>query len=262
MGGNGTDGDARWPYFTAEHAMLRDTVRRFVEERVRPNAPAWEAAGRVPREVLREMGALGLLAIRVAERWGGSGPDTLATVVLAEELGRSGCGGFAITVLVHTDMATPHLRHAGTPEQLARWMPDLALGRRIAAVAMTEADAGSDLAGMRTRAVLDGDHWVLEGRKLYITNGVHADLYFVAARTGPPGRNRELTMFAVEKGTPGFTVSRALDKTGWLASDSRRPHPCSDFHISTSRSAVQIRGCLTPLASSNARETSNGRQCS
>jgi acyl-CoA dehydrogenase len=212
--------DAPWPYFGPEHELLRSTIRRFVADRVLPHAEAWERTGFVPRDVLREMGALGLLGIRCGERWGGSAMDTLGSLVLAEELGRSTYGGFAITVLVHTDMATPHLRHAGSPAQLDRWLPDLVAGTRIAAVAMTEADAGSDLAGMRTRARRDGDHWVLDGSKLYITNGVHGDLYFVAARTGAPGRNRDLSMFVVEKGTPGFAVSRALEKHGWLSSDT------------------------------------------
>ena len=208
------------PYFTEEHEMLRATLRRFIAERVHPFADAWEEAGFVPREVLRELGSLGLLGMRYAVRWGGSELDTLATVVLAEELGRSGYGGFAVTVLVHTDMASPHLHHAGTPEQLERWMPDIVAGRRIAAVAMTEADAGSDLAGMRCSAHREGDEWVLNGAKMFITNGVHGDIFFVAAKTGEPGRNREVSMFVVEKGTPGFGVARALKKTGWLCSDT------------------------------------------
>ena len=143
-----------------------------------------------------------------------------ATVVLAEELGRSTYGGFAITVLVHTDMASPHLFHAGTPEQLDRYMPDLIAGRRIAAVAMTEPDAGSDLAAMRTTARRDGDHWVLNGTKTFITNGVHGDVFFVAAKTGPAGRNHDMTMFIVDRGTPGFTINRSLQKHGWLSSDT------------------------------------------
>ena len=213
------------PYFTAEHEMLRDTIRRFIADRVLPNADAWEDAGFVPREILREMGQLGLLGIRYDGRHGGSELDTLATVVLAEELGRSSYGGFAVTVLVHTDMASPHLFHGGTPEQLERYMPDIIAGRKIAAVAMTEADAGSDLAGMRTTAVRDGAGddaaWVLNGSKMFITNGVHGDVYFVAAKTGgQAGRNRMVSMFIVEKGTPGFTVARPLKKTGWLSSDT------------------------------------------
>ena len=208
------------PYFTAEHEMLRATVRRFIEERVKPDADAWEEAGFVPREVLSEMGELGLLGIRYDSRHGGSELNTLATVVLAEELGRSTYGGFAITVLVHTDMASPHLQHAGTPEQRDRYMPDIVKGRCIAAIAMTEADAGSDLAGIRSTARRDGDRWVLNGTKMFITNGVHGDIFFVAAKTGEPGRNRDISMFIVEKGTPGFTVARPLKKQGWLSSDT------------------------------------------
>jgi acyl-CoA dehydrogenase len=213
-------GIAANPFFNHDHELLRDTVRRFVVERVLPHADAWETAGFVPRDILREMGDLGLFGIRFDPEHGGSGLDTLATVALAEELGRSTYGGFAITVLVHTDMATPHLQHAGNPEQKARFMPDLVTGRKIAAVAMTEPDAGSDLASMRTTARRDGDHWVLNGTKMFITNGVHADVVFVAAKTGEPGRNHQMSMFIVEKGTPGFRVARPLDKQGWLSSDT------------------------------------------
>ena len=211
---------ATTPYFTAEHEMLRATIRRFIAERVLPHADAWEEQGMVPRQVLREMGALGLLGIRYSAEYGGSELDTLSTAVLAEELGRSTYGGFAITVLVHTDMASPHLNNAGTPAQLARYMPAIISGESIAAVAMTEPDAGSDLAGMRTTARRDGEHWVLNGAKMYITNGVHADVYFVAAKTGEPGRNHQVSMFIVEKGTPGFRVARPLKKHGWLSSDT------------------------------------------
>jgi len=208
------------PFFTPEHELFRTSVRRFVEERVMPIAADWEEAGAVPREILTEMGALGFLGIRFPEQYGGSALDTLATVVLAEELGRSTFGGFAITVLVHTDMASPHLANAGTEDQLRRYLPDLIAGRRIAAVAMTEADAGSDLAGMRSTARRTADGWVLNGSKMFITNGVHGDVYFVAARTGPPGRGREISMFIVEKGMPGFRVARPLRKQGWLSSDT------------------------------------------
>jgi acyl-CoA dehydrogenase len=125
---------------------------------------------------------------------------------------------------VHTDMSSPHLFHAGTKAQIDKYMPDLVAGRKIAAVAMTEADAGSDLQGMRTTAKRDGDHYVLNGSKMFITNGVHGDVFFVAARTGEPGRNRQISMFIVEKGTPGFTVARPLKKMGWLCSDTAELH--------------------------------------
>ena len=189
--------NATWPYFTAEHEMLRTTLRRFIAERVLPQADTWEDTGMVPREILREMGSLGLLGVRYAAQYGGSEMDTLATALLAEELGRSSYGGFAVTVLVHTDMASPHLHNAGNQAQLERYMPDIIAGKRIAAVAMTEADAGSDLAGMRTSARREGQEWVLNGAKMFITNGVHGDIYFVAAKTGAPGRNRDMSMFIV-----------------------------------------------------------------
>lgn len=210
----------RFPYFSEEHDMLRRTIRRFIADKVLPVADAWEEQGFVPREVLREMGSLGLLGMRYAPEYGGAGLDTLANAVLAEELGRSTYGGFAVTVLVHTDMASPHLFHAGSPEQMQRWMPDITAGRKITAVAMTEPDAGSDLASMRTNARKVAGGYVLNGAKMFITNGVYGDLYFVAAKAGEPGRNHTLSMFAVEKGMPGFKVARALKKTGWLSSDT------------------------------------------
>jgi acyl-CoA dehydrogenase len=212
--------DRNFPYFTHEHEMLRDTLKRFIAERVVPHGDEWEEQGFVPREVLREMGALGLLGMRYAPEYGGAGLDTLANVVLAEELGRSTYGGFAITVLVHTDMASPHLHHAGTAEQQRRWMPDIITGSKICAVAMSEADAGSDLASMRSTARPVAGGYVLNGSKMYITNGVYADLYFVAAKTGDPGRNRQISMFVLEKGTPGFRVARPLKKHGWLSNDT------------------------------------------
>ena len=189
-----------FPYFTAEHEMLRQTVRRFVVERVSPFADRWEQDGMVPRAVLQEMGALGLFGIRFEAEYGGSELDTLSTVVLAEELGRSTFGGFAVTVLVHTDMAAPHLHHAGNLEQKGRFMADLVAGRKIAAVAMTEPDAGSDLASMRTTARRVGNQWELNGAKMFITNGVHGDVFFVAAKTGESGRNHQVSMFIGRRG--------------------------------------------------------------
>jgi acyl-CoA dehydrogenase len=166
------------------------------------------------------MGSLGLLGMRYPPEYGGQALDTLANAVLAEELGRSTYGGFAVTVLVHTDMASPHLFHAGSKAQLERWMPDIIAGKKITAIAMTEADAGSDLASMRTTARKVDGGYRLNGGKMFITNGVYADLYFVAAKSGDAGRNRQITMFAVEKGSEGFRVARALKKHGWLSSDT------------------------------------------
>jgi acyl-CoA dehydrogenase len=207
--------------FSDEHRLLRRQVRRFVEDEIKPHAAAWETDGMVPRAVLRRMGELGFFGIRYPEALGGSGMDPLASVVLAEELGRSGFAGVAITVLVHTDMASVHIFNAGTKAQQREWLPRVISGQVITAVAVTEPGAGSDVKGIRTTARRDGDHFVLNGAKMFITNGVHGDLYCVAARTdGAPGSSAGVTMFLVERGTPGFTVSRALEKHGWLSSDT------------------------------------------
>ncbi|MEZ5817795.1 MAG: acyl-CoA dehydrogenase family protein [Hyphomicrobiaceae bacterium] len=207
------------PYLAEEHEMLRAQVRRFVEEEVKPNGDAWEEAGFVPRDVLRRMGALGFLGIRFPSRWGGSEMDELASVVLGEELGRSTYGGFAITVLDHTDMASVHIANNGTEAQKARWMPGVIDGTAITAVAITEPGAGSDVKGIRTTARHDGGDLVLNGTKHFITNGVHADVYCVAAKTGAEGGSRSVSMILVEKGTPGFRVARKFDKHGWRSSD-------------------------------------------
>jgi acyl-CoA dehydrogenase len=209
------------PFFTPEHELLRTQVRRFVETEIKPFADAWEETGFVPREVLRRMGSLGFFGICYPEDFGGSGMDVLATVVFAEELGRSTFSGVAITALVHTDMASVHVFNAGSSAQKARWLPDIIAGKVITAVAITEPGAGSDVKGISTLARRVGDAYVLNGTKIFITNGVHADLYCVAAKTDRAGpASKAVTMFLVEKGTPGFRVGRALDKHGWRSSDT------------------------------------------
>lgn len=208
-------------FFEEEHHMLRAQVRRFVEEEIKPHAGQWEKDGATPRALLRRMGELGFFGIRYPAEYGGSDMDERATVVLAEELGRSTFAGVAITALVHTDMASVHVFNAGSEAQKARHLPGIVSGETITAVAVTEPDAGSDVKGIRTTAWRDGDHYLLNGSKMFITNGVHADLYCVAAKTEAGGpASQSVTMFLVERGTPGFTVSRALDKHGWRSSDT------------------------------------------
>jgi len=200
---------------------LRDQVRRFVEDEVLPNGDAWEKTGMVPRDVLEKMGKLGVYGIRYPEKYGGAGLDTLATVAFVEELSRSTYAGFNVTVLVHTDMASPHLQRFGTDEQCERYMPDIISGRKISGVAVTEPGGGSDVAALTTKAVKRGNGWVLNGSKIFITNGVHGDVFFVAARTDPDAKgSRGVSMFIVDKGTPGFKVSKQLDKMGWRSSDT------------------------------------------
>ncbi len=200
-------------FLTEEHEMLRDQIRRFVIERVHPVADQWEKDGFVPREILREMGELGLFGIRYPEEFGGSAMDTRATAVLAEELGRSTYSGFAITALVHTDMASVHLFNAGSDAQRAAFMPDVIAGRKIVAVAVTEPDAGSDVKGIRTNARRDGDDFVLNGSKMFITNGVHADLYCVAVKTDTQRpASQSVTIFLVKKGTPALLLAARSTK--------------------------------------------------
>ena len=205
-------------YHLPEHQTLRDQMQRFLEREVEPFGLDWEKAGKVPREVLKKMGDAGFFGLMFESDHGGAEADALTNLVFAEALSQSTFAGFIVSVLVHTDMASPHLHHAGTKAQKAKYMPSIIAGDTICAVAMTEPGAGSDLAGMRSTAKKEGDGWVLNGTKIFITNGVHANLYFVAAKTGP-GKH-QMSMFIVEKGTPGFSVGRSLDKTGWLCSDT------------------------------------------
>lgn len=208
-------------YFSEQHEAFRAQLRRFVDSEIRPHADDWEKAFEIPRDVFRRMGELGFLGVRYPDEYGGADMDTFGSVVLAEELGRSGLGGFTASVTVHTDMASPHLARYGTPEQQARYMPDIVAGRTVTAVAVTEPGAGSDVAAITTRAEPRGNGWLLNGAKLYITNGVLGDVYFVAARTNPDVKpSRGISMFIVEKGMPGFTVTRKLDKMGWRCSDT------------------------------------------
>jgi len=217
----GVGSGVKSPFFSEEHEMLRDQVRRFVEEEIKPSAESWEEQGFVPRDVLRRMGALGFFGIRYPEVYGGSNMDTLGSVVFAEELGKSTFSGVAITALVHTDMASVHVFNAGNDAQKTRWMRKIVSGEVICAVAVTEPDAGSDVKRIRTTARRTSDGYVLNGTKMFITNGVLADLYCVAAKTGPiDGGSKAVTMFLVEKGTAGFRVGRALDKHGWRSSDT------------------------------------------
>jgi acyl-CoA dehydrogenase len=209
------------PHFSEEHELLRAQICRFVDEVVRPNGEAWEAAGSIPRDVLRRMGELGFLGIRHPVEYGGSGADPMSSAILAEELAHSSFGGFTVTVLVHTDMASPHLAGSGSAEQKRRYLPGIVSGEILTAVAVSEPDAGSDVAAMRTTARRDGDHWVLNGAKMFITNGVSADVVFVAAKTNAKAKgSRGISMFIVERGAPGFSVGRKLEKQGWRSSDT------------------------------------------
>jgi acyl-CoA dehydrogenase len=211
------------PTLTDEHEMLRRTVRAFVEKEVVPQVDAWEEAGRIPRAFWRRLGELGLLGLEFPTEYGGAGGDFLSSVVLGEEMARCRSGGVAFSVLVHTDMSSPWLTRYGTDAQKRRYLPGIVSGETVCALGITEPGTGSDMASITTRAVRDGDRYRLTGSKIFITNGVYGDLYFIAARTGPATAERRhagISMFLVERDTPGFTVSRRLDKMGMRASDT------------------------------------------
>lgn len=208
-------------YIDEDLAAIRDQVREYVENEVVPNVETWEAEGAIPRSRLDEMGRLGFFGLRIPESHGGIGLGHVASVVFAEELGRSTSGGFAITILVHTDLASPYVINFGTEEQKERWLPRFAAGELISAIGVTEPDAGSDVAAMRTTARRDGEGWRLNGTKMFITNGAIADVVFIAAKTNTDTKgSRGISMFAVEQGSEGFSASRALEKMGWHSSNT------------------------------------------
>lgn len=207
--------------FTAEHQAFRTTVRTFVEREIDPHVDAWEAAGRMPtHDLFKQMGALGFLGLEYDPAYGGGGADHLFSVVLAEEIGRVDAAGVGMAIAVQTDMATPSLHRFGSPELKERFLAPAIRGEMVTAIAVTEPDAGSDVAGLRTRAVLDGDDWVIDGAKLYITNGVQADWLCLLARTSDEGGARGMSQIVVPTDTPGLHVSRELDKLGNRCSDT------------------------------------------
>jgi acyl-CoA dehydrogenase len=221
--------------FDEQHEMFRQAVRAFVQKEVEPHIEEWEEAGQIPKSIWPRMGELGFLGVEYDEKYGGAGADILTTAVLCEEMARARCASLAMAVGVHTDMASPHLYWTGSEALKEKYLPAICRGDALTAIAVTEPGGGSDVAAIRTRAVRDGDHYVLDGSKMFITNGVMADLFFVAARIQDPPltppspqrgegdqgkRHRGISMFLVERGTPGFSVSRKLDKMGNRASDT------------------------------------------
>jgi acyl-CoA dehydrogenase len=201
--------------------MIRGQVRRFVNEVIVPNGEAWEKAGDFPRQVFLDLGRLGFLGMRHPVEYGGAGLGPLSSVVLGEELARSTFGGVAAALTVHSDMSIAHIAHRGTHQQKQRYLPAACAGEKVGAICVTESHAGSDVAGLKTRAERDGDGWLINGSKTFITNGVHADIYIVAARTDPKAKgSRGISLFIVEKGNPGLKIAHKFDKHGWRASDT------------------------------------------
>ncbi|MGB1287964.1 MAG: acyl-CoA dehydrogenase family protein [Aggregatilineales bacterium] len=207
--------------FTEEHEMFRRTVRNFVEKEINPHAEEWEDAGIAPlHEIFKKMGDLGFLGLNYPEAYGGAEADIWFTVVLHEELGRALIGGVPMAIGVQADMATPALAMYGTHEQKEKFLAPAIRGEMVVAIAVTEPDAGSDVAGIKTRAVRDGDDYVINGSKMYITSGTQADWVCLLARTGDDGGYKDMSLIIVPTDTPGFIVSKSLKKLGQRSSDT------------------------------------------
>ncbi|MBO0656407.1 acyl-CoA dehydrogenase family protein [Streptomyces triculaminicus] len=205
--------------FSPDHEAFRETVRAFLAREVAPHYARWEEDGIVSRDAWLAAGRQGLLGLAVPEEYGGGGdPDFRYSAVLAEEFTRAGAAGLAVPL--HNDMVGPYLAKLSTDEQKRRWLPGFCSGEIVSAIAMTEPGAGSDLQGIRTTAEDRGDHWLLNGSKTFISNGILADLVVVVAKTTPEGGAKGLSLLVVERGMPGFERGRNLDKIGQKAQDT------------------------------------------
>ena len=204
--------------FTADHEAFRDSVRRFIEREITPHHAAWEDQGYVDRAVWRKAGANGLLCLTTPEAYGGAGVDKLFAVVQIEELTRAGCSGIGFGL--HSEIVAPYLLRYGSEAQKQRWLPRLASGEMIGAIAMSEPAAGSDLQAVRTTAIRHDDHYLLNGSKTFITNGWHADLVIVVAKTRPDAGAKGTSLLVVERGMAGFEAGKRLKKLGLKAQDT------------------------------------------
>ena len=205
-------------YFTKEHNRLRSAVRDVIKKEVLPFIDDWEEAGKFPRTMYTLFGELGFLGVGFPEELGGTGGDVFDTVLMNEEIMRSGSGGFAAGI-GSLNIALPPIVKKGTPEQQERFVRPVLEGRRISALGITEPGGGSDVAGIRTTAQRDGDAYIVNGAKTFITSGIRADQLTCAVRTGGPGA-KGISFLVIERDTPGYSVGRPLKKTGWWASDT------------------------------------------
>lgn len=204
--------------FSPDHELFRATVRRFIEEHVTPFHAQWEKDGQVPAELWLKAGELGLLCCNVPEEYGGLGGDFLHSAILIEEMARAGATG--PTFYLHSDIVAPYLVDFGTEEQKRKWLPKMATGEVIAALGMSEPSGGSDVQAMRTQAIRDGDHYVINGQKVFITNGHTADLLVLACKTDPKARGKGVSLILVETNREGFKRGRKLEKMGCKAQDT------------------------------------------
>jgi citronellyl-CoA dehydrogenase len=207
-------------YFTVEHEELRQSIRKFVETELAPHAEEWEAEAYFADWVFPRMGELGYLGLHYPAEYGGQGGDYFASVVLSEEMARSRCGGLGMAVGVQTDMATPPVLKFGTEEQKQNYLVPAIKGEKVACLGITEPNAGSDVQNVQTWAKRDGDDWIINGSKIFITNGIRADFITLVVRTDRGRGFDGVTLFLVDCNTPGFIRSRKLEKVGMLASDT------------------------------------------
>ncbi len=205
--------------FGEEHEELRRSIRAFVDREIVPHVEEWEETT-FPDAIIRRMGELGFLGLSVPETYGGQGGDYFTNLILAEEMGRSGCGGLLMGLSVHTDMVIPPLLQFGTEEQKHAWVTPGIRGEKMYSLGITEPDAGSDVAGIRTRAVRDGNEWVIKGSKTFITNGIRADMIVLVTKTDPDAGHHGFTLFLVPMDTPGVIREQKLKKMGMHASDT------------------------------------------
>ncbi len=208
------------PIFNDEHKAIRKTIREFVLKELAPHADEWEEAQEFPGWVFERMGELGFLGLHYPEEYGGQGGDYLCGVILAEEMSRCLSGGVALGVGVQTDMVCPLLHKIGSEYIKERFLKPALQGEKVGCLCITEPDAGSDVAGIRTSTEIDGDAYILNGQKTFITNGVRADFAIVVTRARGSEGTKGISLFVVEKGTPGFSVARKLDKVGMRSSDT------------------------------------------
>lgn len=206
-------------YFTEEHELFRQTAREFIQKEVVPNAEKWEADEAIPREVFKKMGEQGLLGINFPEQYGGTDNDFWYWVVWMEEIAKSKLGGFAAAVSVHQFMATNHILNAGSEALKQKYLPPSVSGDFVGSIAISEPGAGSDVAAMRTTARKEGDHYVINGNKTFITNGVYGNYVTLACKTDPDAGMAGISLIVVDQGTPGFTTSK-LKKMGWKCGDT------------------------------------------
>lgn len=206
--------------FEEEHRIFRQQVARWAETELRPNASKWEEEGEFPFSLYKRAGELGFFAGGFPEQYGGVGGDFRYHAVFSEEMSKVGSGGVGAGLGLHAFVVLPHLATFGSDAQKERWLAPGIMGEKVGAYAVTEPNAGSDVAGLQTKAVREGDRWVINGAKTFITNGVRADFYIVACKTDPQGGYKGISQIIVEKGTPGFRVNRKLEKLGWRTSDT------------------------------------------